>query len=408
MAFFLVVPCLAQKAFVHGTIHVGNGELIEDGMLVVRGDSIAFVGKFDESLLDTTFEVISAKGKDLYPGLIAPNTSLGLVEVESVPASRDFDEVGDLNPHVVSATAYNVDSRIIPTTLSNGVLFAESTPRGGLLSGTASIVRLAGDHIDEVLVERKGGVHVNWPSALYQSDWFTRQSNVRSNKGREKHLLKLESFFEDAYQAQERNDVSNLKLEAMKGVFDSSQTLFIHVQDAKEIMLAVQFFQGLHVKRMAIVGARDAWMVADFLVENKVSVVLSRILDLPTRVDDGPASLFFVPKKLKDAGVLFCFDYDGEMEVMMQRSLPFLAGTAVAYGLSREEALSAVTLNTAQILGVDYRIGSLEVGKEASFVMVKGDLLDAMQSNVEMIYVNGVEVEVENWQEKLANEYQED
>lgn len=392
-----------KKAIVGGTLHVGNGEVISDAILVFEKDTIVFVGQKEEYALTEDIIQIDAEGKEIYPGLIAPNTTLGLVEVEAVRSTRDYQEVGTMNPTVRGITAYNVDSKIIPTIRANGVLYSQVTPQGKLISGKSSVVKLDANTKDEAIVNEDDGIHVFWPQQYILYDWFLRMGNVSANAKRKELIRQLKTVFDEANNKE--IDKQNLNAKAIATLFNSNKRLYIHVDDAKEMLEAIAFFEQYPIKHKVIVGARDAWKVADVLKEKNISVILSRIHDLPTRIDESPNLLYEQASLLQKAGVLYCLNYMGDMEAMGQRNLPFTAGTTVAYGVSKEDALKSVSLNAAKILGVGEQLGSLEKGKIASFVISKGDLLDMRTSIVEKAYVDGKEISLESHHTKLYEKY---
>jgi imidazolonepropionase-like amidohydrolase len=191
----------------------------------------------------------------------------------------------------------------------------------------------------------------------------------------------------------------------MKGIFSSAKILYVHVNYAKEIEDAVHFLKDAGVKKMVIVGGTDSWMVADLLKENNIPVMVNRIHDLPNRTDDDIDLPYKLPTLLQKAGVLFCLENSGDMEEMQERNLPFNAGTAAAYGLTKEEALASITLNAAKILGIDNRVGSLEAGKDATLFISTGDALDMKSNNVELAFIRGKKLDLSNEQKALYGKY---
>lgn len=396
----------AQKtAIIGGEIHVGNGEVISNGLLVFEQEKILYVGLQNGYTLTDDVKEIEAQGKHIYPSLIAPNTTLGLVEVEAVRSTRDYSEVGNINPNIRAITAYNVASKIIPTIRTNGVLLAQITPQGSLVTGSSSVVKLDANTKEDAIVKEDDGIHIFWAQRYWQYDWFSRAGQIKANSKRKAHLKTLKTLFDDATIYQKSHSKENLKLKAISSLFDSEKRLYIHVDDAKEILEAIAFFEQYKINNKVIVGGRDSWKVAEVLKEKQVSVVLSRIHDLPTRVDERSNLLYEQPALLQKAGVLFCLNYMGDMEAMGQRNLPFTAGTAVGYGLTKEEALQSISLNAAKIMGVDAEVGSLEVGKKATFFISKGDVLDMRTSIVEFAFIDGEQISLESHHTELYKKY---
>ena len=396
----------------NGTAHIGTDSIIQNSIIGIKNGKIVEVldaSKF-KGELGNYDEKIDATGKQIYPGFIAPNSTLGLFEIEAVRATLDFREVGTTLPNVRSLIAYNTDSKIIPTVRTNGVLMAQITPRGGLVSGTSSVVVLDGWNWEDAAYKMDDAIHINWPRMVSRK--FLDEDNIypgpyEKNKDYIKQTDDLKKLFADAkaYNETETKLEKNLRFESMKGIFDGTQTLFIHSNNVKEIIEAVNFAKQFQLKRVAIVGGKDSWMVTDLLKENNISVVVSRVHDLPEHPEDDLDLPYKLPYLLQKAGVLFCLNNEGDMEEMGTRNLPFYAGTAAAYGLTREQALRSITLNTAKILGIDKTVGSIEVGKDATIFISSGDALDMRTNNVTAAYIKGVSIDLNNDQKALYEKY---
>jgi len=403
-------PSQARPILITGaTLHVGNGTVVpnaavafDQGKLTYAGPAAGFSG--DKS----AYETIAADGQQLYPGLIVPSTTLGLTEIEAIRASVDEAEVGSLNPNVRSLIAYNTDSDILPTVRTNGVLLAQPTPRGGLLSGQSSVVQLDAWNWQDAVVRADDGQHLNWPAMVVRVNPNDDAAQLdRRQKSRENQLHDLEQLFAEAaaYRQLPAGRRENLRLAALSGLFDGSKTLYIHTDYGKEIIESVRFAKRLGVQKVAIIGARDAWMVLDFLKQNDISVVVSRLHALPRRDADDYDQPYKLPAQLQAAGIRFCLDYEGDQEAPGSRNLAFIAGTAVAFGLTPEQALTAVTLTTAQILGIAQRYGSLEVGKSATLVLSQGDLLDMRSNAVTRAFIDGRSINLSNKQTYLEQKF---
>ncbi len=409
------VPAPAQTKSIlllNGIAHIGNGTVIENSAIGIRNGKLDLVAdatniKIPAGAYDTT---INLQGKHVYPGIIAPNSTIGLMEIEAVRATRDFADVGGYNPHVRSVIAYNSDSKIPSTVRTNGVLLAEVTPRGGIISGTSSVLELDGWNWEDMAMKTDIGMHLNWPR-MFRRDWEKREDPnevppLKRSDEYEKEKTELKKLFADAKAYSETAPAEkNLRLEAMKGIFNGTRILFVHANYVKEIEEAVHFAKEAGVKKLSIVGGTDSWMVADLLKANNVSVLVNRVHDLPVRTDDDIDLPYKLPALLQKAGVLFCLENSGDMEAIHSRNIPFLAGTAVAYGLTKEEALASITLNTAKILGIDSRVGSLEVGKDATLFISSGDALDVMTNNIEWAFVRGKKLDLSNEQKVLNEKY---
>ena len=387
---------------INGTAHLGNGEVIQKSAIAFDKGKLILVEdaskiKIDFAAYDT---VIKADGKHIYPGFIAPNSTLGLVEIDAVRATRDKDETGDFTPNVRSIIAYNTVSKITTTVRSNGVLLGQVTPRGGKISGTSSIVQFDAWNWEDAVYKKDDGVHLNWES-------FYNRRTGKLNQDYAKKINELMAFFNAARAYSKRLDQEekNLRYEAMRGVFNGKQTLFIHANFVKEITEAIHFARKHQVGKMVIVGGYDAWMIPEMLNENKVSVILKRVHILPHREEYDVYLPYQLPHLLFNAGVLFCLENSGDMEAMGTRNLPFYAGTAAAYGIDKEEALKLITLNTAIILGIDSTTGSIERGKDATLFISTGDALDMRTNNVEAAFIQGRMIDIDNHQKKLYRKY---
>lgn len=390
----------------NATIHVGNGKVYENGIIGFEKGVILFVGDAQSVKFNAeNFEVIHAAGKHIYPGLIAPNTTLGLNELEAVRATNDIQEAGTFNPNVRSIVAYNTDSRVIPTLRSNGILLAQIVPQGNIISGTSSIVETDGWNWEDAAYLLDEGLHLHWPD--FATFKWNNGLQLVENPDYIQKVHEIETYFNQAiaYGKTESPTPLNLRFEAMRGVFNGEKQLFIHANGAKEIMHAVHFAKSLEIPPV-IVGGSEAHLVLEILKENDVPVILERVHALPYRNDYDVDMAYKLPYILHRAGILCGLSVsNGSDGYWNQRNLPFEAGTAAAYGLTREEALQCITLNNAKILGIDATTGSLEQGKDATLLICEGDLLDMRSSNITAAYIRGRAVDIKNWQDALFGKY---
>lgn len=393
----------------NGVAHIGNGQVIENSYIAFSEGKIDFVSdarltKLDMSKFDTTIDV---SGKHIYPGFIAPNCILGLQEAEAVRQTSDYAEVGDYNPHIRSLIAYNTDSKILETVKANGILYTQATPRYGVISGSSSILATDGWNWEDAVIKADDGIHLNFPNSIQRRGWWAEPQPSEKNTKFQEQLNDLTAFFEHAKAYYNTPTVSevNLRYEAMKGVFNGSRNLYIHADYVKDIIMALNFAKKFGVKKIILVGGKDSYKITQLLKENQVAVMVNRLHDLPELPEADTDIYYKLPYLLQKDSVMFCLQNQGDMEAMNSRNLPYLAGTAAAYGLSKEQALQSITLNTAKILGVDRLIGSLEAGKLASIVISTGDVLDMKSSNIVMVFVNGRSVSVSNFQNGLYKKY---
>ncbi len=402
------VPAAAQSKPIilsNATIHIGNGQVLNNASIRFENGIIKQIGTQVEK---NGAEEINLNGQHIYPSLILPATSLGLTEVGSLRPTHDFEETGDFNPNIRAISAYNVDSEITPTLRSNGILLAQIMPRGGMISGTSSVVELEGWSKEDAQHTIDNGLHINWISMFFRGGYFSPSGNVNKNEKREEQLKAFHDFFTESlsYFQKGGTNPKNIKLEAMKGIFDGSKTLFIHTAFGREIIESVQFAQKYQVKKIVIVGGEDCLPVADFMRENNVGVLLSRVHRLPYRPEQDVWEPYQMAAKLKNKGVLAGLTYDeNDNEPMGARNLVFLAGTCAAHGLDKESALATVTSNTAKILGIDSKVGTLEVGKEATLIVSEGDVLDMRTSKVVHVFVRGKKIDLNDKQKELYEKY---
>lgn len=393
----------------NGVAHIGNGTIIENSYIGIADGKINLVtdaktSKIDPSAYDT---IIHIEGKHVYPAVISPNNILGLQEAEAVRPTSDYSETGGLNPNVRSLIAFNTDSKILPTVKTNGVLYTQCTPRSGLICGSSSILATEGWNWEDAVLKADDGIHVNFPKSIQKQGWWAEPEPSNKNSKFEEELKALTKFFEDAsaYCKTSNPAEKNLRFEGMRCVFNGQCNLYLNANTAKDIIMAVNFAKNFNIAKPVIIGGKESWKITSFLKSNKIPVILNRLHDLPDHPEDDIDITFKTPALLQKDSVLFCLQFEGDMEAMQSRNLPFLAGTSVAYGLTKEQALQSITLNTAKILGVEGLVGSLEVNKLASIVVSEGDLLDMKTNHVVIAYLKGNSVNLTNEQYLLYQKY---
>ena len=409
LALFLTLGASAQKPtlYIGATAHLGNGEKIDNAAISTLNGKFEMIAdasliRIDPSAFDTIYRV---HNKQIYPGFIVPNTTLGITEIDAVRASNDFNETGAINPNIRTLIAYNSDSKIAKTVRSNGVLIAQVTPRGGSISGQSSVMHLDGWNWEDAALRIDDGIHLNWPSSFYQSGWWAEPETTKENKKYNENITQLKRFFKKANAYAKSSNLMDLQMESMKGLFNGNKTLYIHANNANDMLDAISFSNEFLITKTVIVGAEQALKIIDELKENNIPLILNRVHRLPSKVGSPVDEPFTQAGKLQEAGILFCLSYAGDMEAMGARNLPFSAGTAVAHGLDYEKAISSITLNTAQILGIDKYCGSIEKGKDATFFISSGDALDMRTNNVEKAYIKGIAIDLNNHQKELFNKY---
>lgn len=392
----------------NATIHVGNGTVIENGTIKVNNGKIEQVGT-NIALPQSNAKIVKADGSHVYPGLISSASNLGLVEISTVRATSDVTEIGEINASIRSIVAYNTDSKVINTLKSNGILLANIVPEGGLISGSSSVVQLDAWNWEDAAYKMENGIHFFMPNLISRPSRFAAllgASAVTTDpvKSGLERIERVKQFLREAkaYLQENQHDQTNLKYTAVKGLFDKTQKFFVHCDLVKEMLVAIDFIKEFGFD-VVLVGASDSWQIASLIKQNNIPVILGPMHTLPTMQDDDVDQPYKTPAVLQKAGVLFAInDDDGQVR---GRNIMFNAGTAVAYGLTKEEALSAITLNAARILGIADRTGSLEAGKDANIVISKGDILDMKTSLITHAFIQGRQVDLNDKHKQLYERY---
>jgi imidazolonepropionase-like amidohydrolase len=411
---FLTTICLGLAVFAtraqvtlltDAEIHLGNGTRMPSGQLAFDATGILWVGSMQDTYSGKADTLINLSGKKIYPGIIAPATAAGLVEIEAVRATVDFRETGDINPNVRAGVAFNTDSRVFPTLLYNGIAIVQTTPEGGLISGQSAVMRLGINNWEDAAILMDDGIHINWPRPM-RFDY--KKGRLVVNKEYENQVRKIEEVVmaAKAYQGSQKKPV-NLKLEAFSGCFDGTKRVYFHADLAMQIHAVLELVSKATIKFPVLVGGYEAPLAAKALNEANMPVILQRVHELPGKADEPVDHAYTLPKRLYDAGVPFCISNIGRMPVMGNRNIPFMAGTAVGHGLPYDVAVQAITQNAAIILGIDNRYGTLEAGKSATFIICGGDLLDATTQDVSAVVMDGQFLSMANWQRDLYNRYME-
>jgi len=373
---------------------------------VFKDGIISAVGPVDEVQAEGV--IIEAMGRHVYPGFILANSTLGLGEIDAVRATRDFDELGSFLPHVRSLIAYNAESKVVESLRPNGILLAQATPRGGRISGRSSIVQLDAWNWEDAAVKVDDGIHLNWPSTYHTKQYSfgsVKISGANEDYSEEKSELKRFLTEAKAYAQGATPDEEHLPYEAMKGLFSGQTRLYIHAHREKEIRDAVELALEMELNSLAIVGGYESYKTIDLLKKHGIPVVLSRVHSLPLLEDDDYDRPYKNAAELTQSGILVALENSGQMERMNGRNLPFYAGTASAFGVSDEEALSWITLNAAKILGIDDRYGSLETGKSATLFISEGNPLEMRTNQLTRAYIDGRDISLETHQTELWKRY---
>ena len=414
---FLVNSLIAQQTpaksqsksilIVGATAHIGNGNVIEKSFIGFENGIINLVTSeynLDKSNYET---IINASGKHLYPGFIALNSNLGLVEVNSVKASVDDDESGDFLPNVRSIIAYNAESKGVESMRPNGVLLAQITPNGGIISGSSSVVQLDAWNWEDAAISFDEGIHLNWPSPYSFGRWWLGEDRgLKANPNYVNQTRKIEEFFNKSRATMNINSSMNLKSRAMKAIFDGEKTIYLHADDEKEIIDGISFLKEKNISEIVLVGGTGSESIINFLKDEDIPVILTQPYRLPREADTDPRDTYKIAHKLVSSGVLVSINPNGTgQERVATRNLPFYAGSFSSYGLDKEDALSLITLNAAKILQLDHRLGSIEVGKDATLFISDGDALEIMGNNITKAYISGRSISLDTHQTKLWKRY---
>ncbi len=411
LSLFAVISAQPTRILLlNGFLHVGNGETIDHALIGIENGVITEVGNslvtsYDKNNWDT---IINLENKHIYPGFVAGNSTLGLTEIDAVRATRDFNETGSLNPHVRTQIAYNVESKVISTVLTNGVLLCQATPRGGIVSGTSSVMSLNGWNWEDATIFANDGIHVNWPSSLQGGGWWAEPAPKKQNENYSKQLKELNEFFEMAitYAKASKEDVEyDQRLDAMKECFSGSKRVYFHADEIQQINDVIEFSKKYNLKFPVVIGGYEAHLLGSRMKDSKIPVMLRRIHSLPENDDDPVDQSFKLPYLLKKEGILFSIQNAGDMEAMNARNLPFQAGTATAYGLTEEEAIESISLSPCKIMGIDKKYGSVEKGKSATLFVSEGNALEMKTNKPMLILINGKFSPTTNFQNELHKKY---
>lgn len=393
----------------YATAHLGNGEAIANAVVAWQGDELILVAdgskvRVNELDYDT---VINADGWHIYPGFMVMDSRLGLTEIEQVNATNDYSELGELNSMVRALPAFNTESVILPTVMTNGVLLAQIAPSAGAVCGRSAVVKLMAPHWQQAAVRADEGIYLNWPQRQRNTGWWGEPGKPAANKKYAEQCDQLYRFFNEAkaYAAHEHIEATVLHFEAMRALWGQKSRLYVRVDRARDVLDAIQFTRAMGLKKVTLVGAAEAQNLPNEVSENQLTVVLNRAHRLP----DFEYQPSFHPAGEAAAwnqmGVEMAFSTAGDMEAMITRNLPFEAGTAVHHGLPYEQAVKALTLGPARLTGIDQRYGSLEAGKSATLFLSTGDALDMATNNVVLAVIDGEPVPLTNRQTELYERY---
>ena len=390
------------------TAHIGDGTVLENSAIGLHDGKIVEVATAD-AVQNKYSKTIDATGQHLYPGFIAANSTVGMVEVDAVRATNDLNEIGEYLPHIRTIIAYNAESKVVESLRPNGILSAQIVPRHGIISGSSSVVKLDAWNWEDAALVTDEGLHINWPRAYMSNRRRGPSSAIKYNqKSYEEKIKSLSGFLKESMvYNQVQSKTKHLPFAAMNNAFNGSQTVYLHANDQREIVDGIQFLKDHQIKKIVLVGGNEAHLVINFLKKHDIPVIVSRPHRLPTQEDQDIKLPFKMAKILMDADLLITVDVSGRMERMNSRNLPFYAGSFAAYGVPKETAVQMITLNAAKIIGVADRIGSLTVGKHATLFLSLGDALDMRTNQLTHAFVEGRALSLETHQTELWKRYME-
>ncbi|MBX3381407.1 MAG: amidohydrolase family protein [Phycisphaeraceae bacterium] len=411
----------------HATAHPVSGPDVPDSVIwLAEGKIKGVYSASDFAGIERTMSwkapgpvEIDATGKHVYPGMIAAYTQLGLDEIGMIEATHDFNELGSVVPEVRAIAAVNPDSTVLPVTRANGILAAGVFPRGGLIPGQPAVIQLEGWTWEDMAIEPSIGMVIEWPNVRPVSSWWMRTSEAEQKKQARRSIDAIENAFSTAvsyFEARRDNPkiANDLRWDAMRGVLNTQPAkgtmgltrqwpVFIVANDYDQIVSAVTWAASMKL-RVVLVGGMDAMLCTELLKKNNVSVIVSGTQRFPKRDDSDYNQAFALPARLKESGIPFCIA-SGE-ETPHERNTPYAAGMATAHGLSQEDAIRAVTLSAAEILGVSGRLGSLEKDKDATLIITTGSPIEVM-TQVTDAFISGKRIDLSNKQTKLYEKYRE-
>ncbi len=408
------VPPQSQAVVLRGaTIHTVTNGTIQNGTIVLNAGKITAIGT--NIAVPPGAKVVDVTGKHIYPGLIDAYSTVGISEIGAVDVSNDVTERGDFNPNVRAEVAVNAESRHIGTTRSAGVLVAFSTPGGGLISGLSSAMSLEGWTWEEMSMKGAAALNVNWPDPTVRPRGFGGGGGPpggpggppqRAPRTYAEQVQEIKDFFGEARAYRDAVKAgqtmrTDTRYAAMIPALDGAIPVVIAAEGVAQINDAITWGKGEGL-RIVIRGGRDAIHVADRLKAENVPVILTATMAAPERSYEGYDGAYTAPAELFKAGVKFAIAGDGG--ALYSYRLPWDAGVAVAFGLPEEEALKAVTINAAEMMGISDRVGSLEVGKDASLLITSGTPLD-MTSNIHQSYIQGREINMMDIQKFFFEKY---
>ncbi|MEN8768599.1 MAG: amidohydrolase family protein [Candidatus Arcticimaribacter sp.] len=389
------------------TLHIGDGTVIENGMIGIADGKILEVGKTgaQQNTYDNT---VDANGQHVYPGFIAANSTVGMVEIDAIRPTNDLNEIGTFLPNIRTIIAYNAESKVVESLRPNGILTAQIVPTRGRIAGSSSIVQLDAWNWEDAGIKVDEGMHIYWPRTYRRGNRTKGEDPlVYDQKNYSKRTAELDQYLAEAKTYDANAKKEHLPHAALTGALNGSQRVYLHAKEKRQILDGIAFLKKHGIDNIVLVGGDDAHLITAFLKKHDIPVIVSRPHRLPSTEDEDVKLPFKMAKILLDAGLTITIDVSGRMERMNTRNLPFYAGTFAAYGVEKEKAVEMITLSAAKILGVDEQLGSLTVGKDATLFVAKGDALDMRTNQLSHAFIQGRALSLETHQTELWKRYME-
>jgi len=387
--------------------HIGDGSIIENGMIGINAGKILEIGELGSQQNDYA-TTINANGQHVYPGFIAANSTVGMVEIDAIRPTNDLNEIGTFLPNIRTIIAYNAESKVVESLRPNGILTAQIVPTRGRIAGSSTIVQLDAWNWEDAGIKVDEGMHIYWPRTYRRGNRTKGEDPlVYDQKNYRKRTAELDQYLAEAKTYQTNAKKEHLPHAALKGTFDGTQKVYLHAKEKRQILDGISLLKQHGIDNIVLVGGDDAYLITAFLKEHNIPVIVSRPHRLPGSEDEDVKLPFKMAKILLDAGLTITIDVSGRMERMNTRNLPFYAGTFAAYGVDKEKAVEMITLSAAKILGIDEQLGSLTVGKDATLFIAKGDALDMRTNQLSHAFIQGRALSLETHQTELWKRYME-
>src|SRR6185312_559336 len=388
--------------------------VIENGVLVMEKGRITAVGGANTAIPKGA-KVIEVSGMTVYPGLIDSETRLGLTEIPAVQMTDDFIEMSDeIMPHMHVYDAFHAETAVIPVTRINGITNAIVAPGNeDTLPGQDSFIQLVGKSADEMLLVRDIAMPLNFTGAQRRNQSFEQAKYPFTRMGMAAQLRQAFIDAQDyeqklaAYDKKKAADSEkagpppkrDLRLEALLPYLRGQKPIVLAAEEGNDVQTAMDLAHEFHLK-VVLNHLTHSTAVFDKVAASGFPVIVGPIYEQPKESERYDA-VFRVPTELAKRGVKIAFaTYDAHNV----RNLPYAAGYATAFGLPHDEALKALTINPAQIWGVDKDLGSLDVGKMGNVVVANGDPLD-VKTDVKHVFIGGEEIPLVSKQTQLRDQY---